>query len=99
MTTVTKDEVIKDNKLMELPGTVKPDSKKRVRLPKCTVTKEAVTYKVYINNCGQILLDPLVQIPASELWLYRDPEALASLERGLDDLAKGRLIKGKRSDL
>jgi hypothetical protein len=99
MATVTKDKVIKDNKLMELPGTVKPDSKKRVVLPKCTVTKEAVTYKVYINRCGQIVLDPMVQIPASEAWLYKNPVALKLVEQGLEDIAKGRLVKGKRSDL
>jgi hypothetical protein len=99
MATVTKDKVIKDNKLMELPGTVKPDSKKRVVLPKCTVTKEAVTYKVYINRCGQIVLDPLVQIPASEAWLFKNPVALALVKKGLAEAAKGKISKIKRSDL
>jgi hypothetical protein len=40
---------------------------------------------------GQIVLDPQVSIPASEAWLYRNPEALASVRRGLQDLAEGKV--------
>ena len=31
--------------------------------------------------------------PEHERWLYDDPEALASVNRGLDDLAAGRTHK------
>ena len=35
------------------------------------------------------------KIPASELWLYNNPEALASVKRGLDDAKHGRVSKAK----
>jgi hypothetical protein len=31
-------------------------------------------------------------IPTSEAWLYRDPEALASVRRGLQEAAEGKTI-------
>ena len=99
MATVIKNKVIKDNKLMELPGTVKPDAKKRVVLPRSALSDDVEYYRVYVNKFGQIVLDPQVSIPASEAWLYKNPVALKLVEQGLEDIAKGRLVKGKRSDL
>ena len=32
-------------------------------------------------------------IPDSELWLYENPEALASFERGLKEAAEGKFTK------
>jgi hypothetical protein len=71
---------------------VKPDAKKRVVLPKDLV-REGVTYRIYSNSLGQIVLDPQVTIPASEAWLFSDPDALASVRRGLSDAAKGKVSK------
>lgn len=31
--------------------------------------------------------------PASELWLFNNPDALASVQRGLSDAAQGRVSK------
>lgn len=71
---------------------MKPDAKKRVVLPKVQV-QEGVTYHIYSNSLGQIVLDPQVTIPASEAWLFNNPDALASVRRGLSDAAKGRVSK------
>jgi hypothetical protein len=40
---------------------------------------------------GNLLLKPLVEIPAQEAWLFRNRKALASVKRGLKDLEAGRL--------
>jgi len=85
--------VIKDDNLKKLADSVKPDAKKRVHLPKGIVTGANITYHVYVNSFGQIVLDPQVSVPASEAWLFQDPEALASLRRGLEDAAKGKVSK------
>jgi hypothetical protein len=84
--------VIRDSEFTEIAQSVRPDSKKRVVLPGAVV-EEGVTYHMYRNRIGQIVLDPQVTIPASEAWLFKDPEAIASVRRGLDDAAKGRVSK------
>jgi hypothetical protein len=84
--------VIKDTKLQMVAAGVRPDAKKRVVLPKALVG-EGITYHIYTNKFGQIVLDPQVTIPASELWLFKNPAALASVKRGLADAARGRVSK------
>jgi len=71
---------------------VKPDAKKRVVLPKVLVG-EGITYHIYVNSVGQIVLDPQVTIPASELWLFENKEALASIDRGMAESMNGQVIK------
>ncbi len=93
-----KTDFIKDNDFEVVAESVKPDSKKRVVLPK-VLNEPGVTYRVYSNNIGQIILDPQVSIPASELWLYQNPEALASFNRGLEDVAQGRVSEINLDDL
>ncbi|OGN96559.1 MAG: hypothetical protein A2Z77_00915 [Chloroflexi bacterium RBG_13_51_36] len=84
--------IIKDQKLVRVGKPVTPDSRKRVVLPK-TVVREGVTYYVYHNSLGQIILDPQVSIPASELWLFENKEVLASIDRGMRESLKGKTIK------
>jgi len=86
-----KAMIIKDMDFKRIAEGVKPDAKKRVVLPK--IHEEGVTYHIYANSVGQIVLDPQVTIPASEAWLFRNPEAIASVRRGLEDAAQGRVSK------
>jgi hypothetical protein len=84
--------IIKDTDFKDIAKNVKPDAKKRVVLPKSLVS-EGITYHIYSNSLGQIVLDPQVTISASEVWLYKNPEALASVRRGLADAEKGKISK------
>ena len=84
--------IIKDTNLEMVAVSVKPDAKKRVVLPKALV-EEGITYHIYINKFGQIVLDPQVTIPASELWLFKNPSALVSVQRGLSDAAQRKVSK------
>ena len=84
--------IIRDTDLTRIPGNVKPDSKRRVVLPSFLV-REDIIYHVYSNSVGQIVLDPQVTIPASEAWLFNNPDALASVRRGLFDAARGKVSK------
>lgn len=71
---------------------VRPDSKRRLTLGKAlSGLDEDVRFDIYRKPDGQIVLDPQVSIPASEAWLYRNPEALASVRQGLQDLAQGKV--------
>ena len=85
-------DIVRDKDLKRIAEGVKPDSKKRVVLPKVLVG-EGITYHIYSNSIGQIVLDPQVTIPASELWLFNNPDAIASVRRGLSDAAQGRVSK------
>jgi hypothetical protein len=84
--------VIKDSDFKKIADSVKPDAKKRITLHKLQM-REGITYHVYSNSIGQIILDPQVTIPASEIWLFNNPDALASVRRGLSDAAKGKVSK------
>lgn len=74
--------IIKDTDFTGIAKGVKPDGKKRVVLPRVLV-EEDVTYHIYANNSGQIVLDPQVTIPAHELWIFKNKEALALVDRGM----------------
>ena len=73
---------------------LRPDAKKRITLGK--VLDELghdVRFDVYRNDRGQIILDPQVSIPASEAWLFRNPDALAAVRRGLEEAGAGKARK------
>ena len=84
--------LIRDTDFKRVAEGVKPDSKKRIVLPK-NVRQEGIIYHIYSNSFGQIILDPQVTIPASEVWLFNNPDALGSVQRGLSDAAQGRVSK------
>ena len=83
--------ILKNSELTRVAESVKPDTKKRVILPKALV-REGITYHIYSDSYGQIILDPQVSIPASELWLFENKEALASVDRGIAESMKGQVI-------
>mgnify|MGYP001614832393 CR=1 FL=1 len=79
---------------------LKPDSRNRINLSK-VVAKAMLAmsgdtmFRVYINSTGQIILDPLVTIPAHESWIYKNPKAFKSVQRGLEDAKAGRIKKAR----
>ena len=79
---ITMTPIIKDNNFIQRATGIKPDSRRRVNLPKSLVD-EGVIYHIYSNSMGQIILDPQVVIPASELWLFRNKKALEMIEVGI----------------
>lgn len=73
------------------------DDRNRVTLGK--YLKNFKRLKVYQDSRGEILLVPVVEIPASELWLYQNQDAMESLQRGLADAKAGRTVEKKLEDL
>ena len=65
-----------------------PDAKKRLSLGEALAG--ATAYNIYRNSLGQLILDPVKTVPASEMWLYENPQALASVKRGLRESAEGK---------
>lgn len=54
---------------------------------------ELSAFRVSRQADGRIILDPLVEIPAREHWIYKKPEVLASLMRGIEDAKEERLVE------
>lgn len=65
----------------------------RNRLTPGVILKGAKRVRVYKNDRGDILLQPLVEIPASEAWLFQNREALESVQKGLKDASEGKISK------
>jgi hypothetical protein len=97
-----KNPMVLSNKF-ERVGETGLDERKRVSLSKALDALKGVLVKkigenkvsdvrfiIYTNEAGQILLSPRVSIPLHEAWLYKNPEALASVRRGLKQLAGGK---------
>lgn len=84
--------LIRDLNFREIAET-KPDAKNRVTLG--NVPLRVHHYKIFVNESGQIVLDPQVTIPASEAWLFRNKKARTAVIRGLADAKAGKLVKVK----
>jgi hypothetical protein len=67
-----------------------PDAKKRLSLGEALGGANA--YNIYRNPLGQLILDPVKNVPVSEMWLYENAEALASVKRGLRESAEGKSV-------
>jgi len=67
------------------------DDRKRITLGE--LIKNSKRIRLYKNKRGEILLVPVVEIPASEIWLFKNREALESIHKGLQDASEGRISK------
>jgi hypothetical protein len=75
-------------KFQLLKDIVQPDSRGRLSIGAIAKGK---SYRVMVNDDGQILLDPVVAIPERELWLWQNLEAIASVQKGIQQAADGEL--------
>ena len=69
-------------------GIVEADNRGRLSIGAAAKGK---SYRVMVNGEGQILLDPVVAIPERELWLWQNPEAISSVQRGIQQAGEGEL--------
>lgn len=47
------------------------------------------SYRLLVNDAGQILLDPIEHLPEREQWLWQNEVALNSVQRGVTQVATG----------
>lgn len=69
--------------------TVRPDAKGRITLGH--LAHGVSSYLVTKDKYNRIILEPRVEIPANEKWLFENKTALKQVKRGLEDSANGRL--------
>src|SRR5450631_1142866 len=67
-----------------------PDERGRITLSKLLKQwrTKGTSFAAYVNEAGQIMLDPMVEVPARERWVYESPKALKALKAGLDSAAR-----------
>jgi hypothetical protein len=80
--------VIKNSDFELISEFAQPDAKKRLSLGEAAGGAKA--FNIYRNSLGQLILDPVKAIPASEMWLYENDQALASVKQGLRESAEGK---------
>jgi len=73
--------------------TLRPDKKGRISLGE--FAKGVSSFSVEQDEIGRIILDPQVEIPLREKWLYANKKALRSVLKGIEESSKGKLKKRK----
>jgi len=73
-----------------LPKVVRPDTKGRITLGH-DLTRGVSGYTVTETKDHKIILEPRVEIPAREKWLFESKTALKKVKRGLKDASQGKL--------
>lgn len=69
---------------------VRPDIKGRINLGKLIMGISG--FKITINNNRSIILEPLVEIPAHEKWLFENKTVLKQVKQGIAAAAQGKLV-------
>jgi hypothetical protein len=82
--------IIRNSEFELVSEFAQPDAKKRLSLGEAL--RGATAYNIYRNSLGQLILDPVKAVPASEMWLYENAEALASVKQGLRESAERKII-------
>lgn len=67
------------------------DSRNRISLTKLFPDKKVSSVRAYKEN-EKIILEPMVEIPAREAWLYENEAALKKVKTGLSQ--KGTIKRG-----
>ena len=89
---MTKTEILRDAEFKPVTE-VRIDAKHRITLGK--VAGAVTSFKIYRNAHGQMILDPMVSLPAHEAWLFKNTRAAKLVKQGLEDAKQHRLVKAK----
>jgi len=73
------------------------DDRNRITLGE--LVKGSKRVRLYRNRRGEVLLQPVVEIPVSELWLFENKEAMESIKKGLKDAGEGKISKLNPAEL
>lgn len=79
-------------------GTKTLDSKDRLTIGarlKAIIGKKMKVegFMVYVGKNGDILLRPSVSVPSREAWLYKNPDVINSVRKGLQQASEGKLTR------
>lgn len=83
---------LNDKVLVESDHRLTLDGRKRVNLAKILTEADVSSFKVYLQD-DIIILEPMAEIPARELWLYKNPNAMKAVQEGLKQSKQGKVKK------
>jgi hypothetical protein len=83
--------ILKVNDSFKEIGTRTIDERNRLTVGE--ILKGCTRVRLYRNDSGEVLLQPIVEIPASELWLFSNPEAINDVREGLQDASQGKVFR------
>lgn len=63
--------------------TLRPDAKGRVLLGNL-IPDDVTSFKAYSDKEGRIILEPYAEIPAREMWLWKNPNTLKNVLDGIN---------------
>ena len=88
---------IKVNDEFQEIGTRTMDERNRLTLGE--LFKDFRRIRLYKNDRGEVLLRPIAEIPASELWLFQNRKAFESVQKGLKEASEGKITKINPNEL
>ena len=93
ISTLVNIKISKEDGMKKQSSTVKMDNKQRVCVTRALSKEERENFSSFrmYREGGKIILEPIIEVPAKDHWIYNDPKALASLMRGIKDAEEGRL--------
>ncbi len=76
------------------------DSKGRVSLSKLFPKERVSSVRAYSKD-NKIILEPMIEIPASEVWLYKNQESIKKVKKGVEQkasISRGSFAKYAKKD-
>lgn len=86
-----QNDILKINDKFQEIGTRTIDDRNRLTLGGLLRNFKRVL--IYKNDLGEVLVRPVVEIPASDLWIFQNKEAFKSVQKGLKDASEGKISK------
>ena len=68
------------------------DARRRISLAKLLPDYEVCSFRAYTEG-DRIVLEPMAEMPAHELWLYKHPQAFKDVQEGLKQSKEGKIRK------
>ena len=87
---------IVDEEFVEV-DTRKVDERKRLTIGAALGDLNRV--RILKNSRGEILLQPLADIPASDVWLYTNREASELVQKGIKEAGEGKVSRMNPDEL
>lgn len=78
------------NEVLDMEQRLNLDARRRITLAKFLPDINIHAVRAYTEG-NKIIIEPLAEIPAHELWLHQNPEAMATVQKGIKQAKEGKI--------